>query len=108
MNNPEMGEIVASVQAAISRAYALGRLDALKHVVTAIEAEELGAGGAKQLALSGPKPNATVPAATPIHERLAEGDAVPSSHKDLPANDDRVKNPAADSAPVPWYMRAAN
>ena len=107
MNNPEMGEIVASVQAAISRAYALGRLDALKHVVTAIEAEELGAGGAKPLALSGPRPNAA-PAAAPIHEQLAEGDAVPPSHKDLPANDDRIKNPAAESAPVPWYMRAAN
>lgn len=109
MNNPEMNEIVASVQAAISRAYALGKLDALKHVITAMEAEELSVTGTKPLAISGPGPNMATPTpdAAPAHESFVSGDATVPPHQDLPANDDRAKAPA-ETDRLPWYMRAAN
>lgn len=109
MNNPEIGEIVASVQAAISRAYTLGRLDALKHVITAMEAEELGVANAKPLALLGPKPDMAAPsqATAPVQEQAAGETAVPPHH-DLHANDDRANAPSAEPDRLPWYMRAAN
>ena len=104
MNNPEIGEIVASVQAAISRAYTLGRLDALKHVITAMEAEETSVAGAKQLALLGPKPSE--PELPSVATELTASEET-SSHQDQPANDDRVGTSANEADRLPWYRRAA-
>ncbi len=107
MSNPEIDEIVASVQAAISRAYAIGRLDALKHVIIVMEAEETGTAGAKPLALKGPTPSeaATPPAAAPGYD--AAGERAPS-HQDFPANDDRARTAAEKADRLPWYRRTAN
>ena len=119
MSNPELDEIMASVQAAISRAYALGRLDALKHVITTMEAEESGAAAPKPLALMAPAPQpseAAVPEATvsqstaaPVQEPAQPNEpSVVQTHPDPPANGGRVKVlTEEDTSHLPWYRRPA-
>ena len=135
MSTSELDEIMASVRAAISRAYALGRLDALKHVITTMEAEESSVANAKPLALMAPQAamSAPEPAFAPspepafaqapepapelavVHspEPPAHGGAASSrvsvvqAHPDLPANDDRAAASAEASAQLPWYRRPA-
>ena len=115
MSNPELDEIMASVQAAISRAYALGRLDALKHVITTMEAEESGAAAPKPLALMAPQPSASeaaVPEATiaPIQEQAQPPNepSVVQAHPDPPANTGRIKVlTEKDASNLPWYRRPA-
>ena len=111
MSKSELDEIMASVQAAISRAYALGRLDALKHVITTMEAEEATA--PKPLALMAPQPvEAAAPEPVPDSARV-HGDAEPSepsvvqTHPDTPANDEWAGVSAPEADPVPWYRRPA-
>lgn len=110
MGNPELNEIIESLQAAISRAYALGRLDALKHVITAMEAEEASVPEAKPLALTGPQPGEAPDwsLVTPSREEAApkEASAV-QLHQDMPANDDGVTDPVAEPERLPWYRRTA-
>lgn len=107
MSNSELDEIMASVQAAISRAYALGRLSALKHVITTIEAEESTA--PKPLALMAPQPSEAV---TPTSAEQVSEEAEPKetavvqAPPDVPANDEWAGfSSAAEAAPVPWYRR---
>ena len=110
MSNSELDEIMASVQAAVSRAYALGRFDALKHVITTMEAEEATA--PKPLALMAPQP-AEMGAPDPGTAHAQDGAtpekvSVVQAHPDAPANDDEWAGVAApDAAPVPWYRRPA-
>ena len=109
MSNSELDEIMASVQAAVSRAYALGRLDALKHVITTMEAEESTA--PKPLALMAPQPaEAVVPehAAAQTHEgAVTKETTVVQAHPDMPANDEWAEASAPDAASLPWYRRPA-
>lgn len=128
MSNSELDEIMASVQAAISRAYALGRLHALKHVITTMEAEETQTAAKQPLALMAPQPNAPPPVPEPAFTPSPEPALVPSpepaaatphespapskvtvvqAHPDLPANDDRAATSADTSIQLPWYRRPA-
>ena len=110
MSKSELDEIMASVQAAISRAYALGRLNALKHVITTMEAEEATA--PKPLALMAPAPQ-PVEAAVPEPAPAQRDEAAPSepsvvqAHPDAPANDEWAGVSAPEADPVPWYRRPA-
>ena len=107
MSNSELDEIMASVQAAISRAYALGRLNALKHVITTMEAEEATA--PKPLALMAPQPaEAVAPEAAEVqtHEEVTPRETtVVQAHPDVPANDEWAGVSAPGADPLPWYRR---
>ena len=112
MSKSELDEIMASVQAAISRAYALGRLNALKHVITTMEAEEATA--PKPLALMAPQPvEATAPERAPepapaqAQEAPSVEPTVVQANPDVPANDEWAGVSAPEADPVRRYRRPA-